>query len=190
MMYQPKWIIVSNDDMYKIDEVKLLKTELAQIENADIVYTAESTYHSNSMQIIISNRLFFWYLRLTSYGKWYVSICRRLKIKYFSIGTNLIKKFFFKSHLRYTELRSFMIISTNYIKRERFLVFDEMFINQAEDTDLSIRIGMSSIKKRKISYEIGNYIGSTFGMNNDRRLRSLASLTYFSVKWEDRLVNS
>jgi hypothetical protein len=190
MEYNPKWIVVSNDDMYKIDDIELLKTKLAQLENADIVYTGESTYHSSPMQIITPNYLFFLYLRLTSYGKVYVSICRRFNIRYFPIGVNLIKSLFFKSRLKYTELQSFMIISTNYIKRERYTIFDEIFINQAEDTDLSLRIEISGVKNMRINYQIGNYVGSTFGMNNDRRLRSLASLIYLGAKWGEKLVDS
>ena len=112
-----------------------------------------------------------------------------LKSNIFLLELIWLKGFFFKGLLEYTELRSFMIISSNYIKREKYLIFDEVFINQAEDTDFPIRIETSNIRKKKINYEIGSYIGSTFGMNNDRRLRSLASLTYFSVKWENKLVN-
>ena len=189
MEYHPKWIVVSNDDMYKINDIELLKTELTQLEDVDIVFTAKSTYHSNPMLIIIPNYLFFLYLRLTSYGKEYVSICRRFNIRYFPIGINLIKSLIFKRHLKYTELQNFMIISTNYIEREGYTIFDEMFINHAEDTDLSLRIEISGVKNMKINYEIGNYVGSTFGMNTDRRLRSLASLVYLSAKWGEKHVN-
>ncbi len=190
MEYQPKWVLVSNDDMYKIDNVEVLRAELSQLGDADIVYTAESTYHSSPMQIIVPNHLFFLYLRLTSYGNEYVSICRRFNIRYFPIGVNLIKSLVFKSHLKYVELQSFMIISTNYIERERYTIFDEVFINQAEDTDLSLKIKMSGVKNMKINYEIGNYVGSTFGINNGRRLRSLASLIYLGAKWGEKLVDT
>ena len=48
MEYNPKWIVISNDDMYKIDDVSILK---GQLENIDpdkfyIVFPAGTHYHT------------------------------------------------------------------------------------------------------------------------------------------------
>lgn len=188
MEYNPKWIVFSNDDMYYIDDVEILKAELAKLKNVDIVYTTQSSYHSTPMQIVIPNIFFYLYLRLTGYGKSYVSICKRFSIRYFPIGVGLIRSLVFKHRLKYIELQSFAIVSAKYIKRECYKIFDETFINQAEDTDLSLRIMINGVKTVRINYEIGSYVGSTFGINNSRKLRSLASLTYLSVKWERKLL--
>jgi len=46
--YNPKWIIVSGDDMYKIDDVEVLKKELLKIDHKDydVIFTQHSIYHS------------------------------------------------------------------------------------------------------------------------------------------------
>jgi hypothetical protein len=46
--YNPKWIIVSNDDMYKIDDVNLLIRKLNDVDENeyDIVFIEPSKYHS------------------------------------------------------------------------------------------------------------------------------------------------
>ena len=48
MEYNPKWIIVSNDDMDKIDDVDALKNELSQLDNTSvqIVFVSSTNYHS------------------------------------------------------------------------------------------------------------------------------------------------
>jgi len=48
MEYNPKWIIWSGDDMYKIDDVEVLKNELLKIDHKDydVIFTQPSRYHS------------------------------------------------------------------------------------------------------------------------------------------------
>lgn len=185
--YNPKWVLVSNDDMYKIDEVNILKNELSKIKNVDIVYTKPSSYHSNPMKIVKPNYLFQLYLRSTSYGEEYLAICKRFSIRYFPVGAELFKSIFYKKKLEYIELRSFTILSSIFIKRENNKIFDDVFLNQTEDTDLALRVTINYVKSFRVNYEIGDFKGSTFGMSSDRKLRSLASLTYFTAKWEDKL---
>ena len=40
MVYNPKWVVVSNDDMYKIDGVEVLKTEIDKVDDDkyDIIF--------------------------------------------------------------------------------------------------------------------------------------------------------
>ena len=187
MEYNPKWVVVSNDDMYKIDEVNILKNELSKLKNVDIVYTKPSSYHSSPMKIVKPNYLFQIYLRLTIHGKEYLAICERFSIRYFPVGAELFKSISYKKKLEYIELRSFMIFSSMFIKRENSKIFDDVFLNQTEDTDLALRVTINYVKSFRVNYEVGDFKGSTFGMRSDRRLRSLASLTYFTAKWEKRL---
>lgn len=187
MEYDPKWIVVSNDDVYKIDGINILLSGLSKIKDVDIVYTRPSSYHSTPMKVVIPNPLFLLYLRLTSYGKNYSSVCKRFGVRYFPIGAELIKSLFYKRKLIYTELRSFMIFSAIFVKREDTKIFDDIFLNHAEDTDLALRVTVNYVKSFTVNYEIGDLKGSTFGMNVDRKLRSLASLTYFTAKWEKKL---
>jgi hypothetical protein len=187
MEHNPKWIVVSNDDMYKIDEVNILKNELSKIKNADIVYTKPSRYHSTPMKIVKPNFLFHLYYRMNRYGKKYIAICKRFNIQYFPVGAELFKSMFRKKEFSYIELQSFIILSSIFIERENSKIFDEVFLNQTEDTDLALRITINYVKSLYVDYKIGSFKGSTFGMKSDRKLRSFASLTYFTAKWESKL---
>ena len=46
--YDPKWVVVSNDDMKKIDEVDLLRKEVSSLDHSQIpvIFTKPSLYHS------------------------------------------------------------------------------------------------------------------------------------------------
>jgi hypothetical protein len=46
--YDPKWVVVSNDDMKKIDEVEVLRKEMASLDHTKIpvIFTKPSLYHS------------------------------------------------------------------------------------------------------------------------------------------------
>ena len=46
--YDPKWVVVSNDDMKKIDEVEFLRKEIASLDYSKIpvIFTKPSLYHS------------------------------------------------------------------------------------------------------------------------------------------------
>ena len=48
MEYNPKWVIVSNDDMYKIDNISVLIHELSNLNEKSVisVFTKPSKYHS------------------------------------------------------------------------------------------------------------------------------------------------
>ena len=48
MDYNPKWVVVSNDDMHKIDDISILNNELKKLdpESLSMVYLFEAHYHS------------------------------------------------------------------------------------------------------------------------------------------------
>ena len=48
MVYNPKWVVVSNDDMHKIDDISILNNELKKLdpESLSMVYLFEAHYHS------------------------------------------------------------------------------------------------------------------------------------------------
>ena len=56
MEYMPKWVVVSNDDMVKIDDVGLLKSKLHEIsaDYTSAVFTVPSYYHSYKTSIGLS----------------------------------------------------------------------------------------------------------------------------------------
>ena len=60
MVYNPKWIIISNDDMYKVDDIGILTTFLKE-QNPDkesTVYGADNEKHSTNSALIFMGHIF------------------------------------------------------------------------------------------------------------------------------------
>jgi len=119
-------------------------------------------------------------------GKAFVALLKRFSIKYFPVGNERIKSIFFKKYIKYIEINDFIILSKDFVETNKGIIYDETFINHGEETDLSLKITVNKYKTTIISYEIGDYIGSTLGMGNDRILRSIAGLSYLNNKWDKK----
>ena len=63
-------------------------------------------------------------------------------------------------------------------------VFDDIYINEMEDTDLSLRIKNIKSNTSIVDFKINEYIGSSLGRGGTRTLRVVPSWTYFSCKME------
>ena len=71
MEYNPKWVVVSNDDVYKIDDISVLQKQLETVNNKkiDTVFTKPSNYHSHPVRFakpIILYYLYFYFFSITS----------------------------------------------------------------------------------------------------------------------------
>ena len=99
----------------------------------------------------------------------------------------------FKKGYEYTAIQDFAIFSTNWVNLHAGNIYDETFINAAEDTDLSLKFSLNPASVGRIKYKIGDYIGSTLGVGYDRGLRSIAGVCYLNYKWSkelDRLISN
>ena len=93
----------------------------------------------------------------------------------------------FKKGYLYFEIQDFGIYSSIWISKIGYEIYDDTFINAAEDTDLSLIIALGGIRTAKIKYRIGDLIGSTLGTGIQRSLRSIAGLTYLNCKWKGQI---
>ncbi|OWP57165.1 MAG: hypothetical protein B2I17_01960 [Thermoplasmatales archaeon B_DKE] len=188
MEYNPKWIVFSGDDMYKVDEVNVLIDGLERLDNSnvDIVFTQPSAYHSSTEKLSKPNFLFKIYnvLYYKKSGIWMLKFHKKFQVTHFV--SHISSKFskLFKSGYKFLEIQDFAIFSANWVLKHSVNVYDETFINAVEDTDLSIQFSLTGDRIGKIDYKIGDMIGSTLGNGMDRRLRSIASMVYFSSKLE------
>lgn len=193
MEYDPKWVVISNDDMYKVDDVQTLKTKLHRLNSKDVgyVFVSRAAYHSTIA--FVSKRTLLRSLLLFIRG----SLERkelRLEKKF---GINLVVGssnfpysiiYSHKSKLRY--MGAFSILSHRLIRTLNGTVFDETFISGAEDLDLSLRLRNSSeFVSAEIDYKIGSFVGKG-GFGNytiGRRLRTLTSISLLNEKLERRI---
>ena len=203
MEYNPKWIIWSGDDMYKIDDAEVITKQLETINNkqVDVIYSIPSYgYHSTPVKFIFPNRagMFIYTHRMFKDQSSYVaSLVKELKLNLIFtpidtsnrespritkkdwIKINILTNFLFHhTRIRFIQLGAFGIISRNFVLKTGGAVFDENFINSCEDMELSYRILKEERPTAKIRYNIKPMVGTTFGNNANRDLRALGSRFY------------
>ncbi|MEM3192894.1 MAG: hypothetical protein QW292_12590 [Candidatus Parvarchaeota archaeon] len=194
MEYNPKWIVISNDDVVKKDEPEKLVHELSQLdcEKVDAVFTQPAGYHSApafigqpNMLYDVTIRVFKHFSKNVEYVSRFYEDMKRLNENVyflrFTYGISLKRKitdlFLFKKRLYFLNTASFMIVSRKFVRNNE-KVFDETYINDMEDTELSLRV--RNMNCAFIDYDIGEYVGSSLGTGVVRFIRMLPSLTYFS----------
>ena len=191
MEYNPKWVVFSGDDMVKVDTVKVLQEQLLTLDNEkyDVVFTKPSNYHSSLEKISQPNILYFLYSMISNkkYGQTAIKIHKKFGIRY--LMSPMSGKFskLFKKGYQYVEIQDFGIYSSIWISERGGSVYDETFINAAEDSDLSLKISLGHVRTAIIDYKIGDLIGSTLGTGIQRELRSIAGVTYLNWKWANQI---
>jgi GT2 family glycosyltransferase len=189
MEYNPKWIIVSNDDMYKIDPPEKLKEELSKLNNnkkIDFVLTVDPSKYQLMYRLIGKPRITKTFLRyIFKYKVWH-SLYRfiiRFNIKFETVWPRniFIGIFFYKNIKSILSIRgTFSIFNSTLIEKMNSEPFDENYINDYEDVDLSMRISNSY---ELINYKIGSYRGSSIQNGNLRTMRDIINLAYFNYKY-------
>jgi hypothetical protein len=191
MEYNPKWVVVTNDDMEKIDAVEVMKEQLSRLDEDkyDIVFTKPSKYHSSIERISQPSLLYKIYYKITNrfYGRSVIKISQKFQIRYFLSPVSGIYSKLFRKGYQFLEINNFGIYSSKWISVAGEAVYEETFINSTEDSDVSIRTSFNKERIARIDYSIGDMIGSSFGTGVDRRLRGLAGLTYLNYKWNSLL---
>lgn len=184
LSHNPKWVIISNDDMYKIDDIgKLIKELKASIEYDTLFFPKSGSYSDKVAIAKPKLQKAIRYLR----GGWcreYQRIMDNLGVKYEVL--NFKNKGFIYSHLIYAPKEriphhqgSFLVINAKYIETTlNGKVFDETFYNGHEDTFLCYKFLNNSIFKMS-DFNIGNHIGKSLGTGIDRVFWELANEIYF-----------
>lgn len=191
MEYDPKWVVFSGDDMYKIDKVMTLKEQLRTLNNeaVDVVFTKPSNYHSAPERMAEKNILFDLFYGITNEdaGREIIKLSKKYDIKYFLCPASGIFSRLFKKGYEFAEIQSFGIFSAEWVRKVNCNILDETFINAGEDTDLSLRFSLDRSRVAFIDYRIGGIIGGTLGIGVERGLRSIAGLCYLNFKCSQKV---
>ena len=199
MEYNPKWIVFSGDDMLKVDNPDMLKSELFKLDPSkiDVVFTEPSSTKYHSMPVFLG--------KPNILGRLYYSWCDKTGIipydfwKYLYRGDgilNLRKEVillprYFISRIFFYKLKelvitmSFSIISGNFARRQEGKILDESFINGADDWDFSFRTFYRGLSYDFIGYRIGEYAGTSLGNGGNRAIRDLANVLLFNYLYSD-----
>lgn len=194
MEYNPKWIVVSNDDMTYIDSPDKLKVELGNVNSQqDILFCAETTYHSYKLWISRIRSIYFIRTKISK-NSYYSKLLKALAVEYAAVGEytssssiRLYNDLYFKKIFWIWQIGSFGIFSSRYILKLNENIFDETYINHMEDLDLSLRFFVTDTNVGFVNYNIGDIIGGTIGNGNLRKLRSISSQAYFQFKNQENL---
>ena len=200
MEYTPKWIVVSNDDMYKIDDCSILVYELRNKDSKRVnaIFTPPSRYHSVPLCVgkarftIVKDiaRCFFWFLwdrinldfHLTAAG-----IKRRFGVKWGSFPLRGLHTKLLDSESKCLILTSdFSILSGKWVAELSGNVFNEIYINGVEDWQLSVESCSNEKNYDFIDYKIGDLIGTTLGMNSARILRDIVNYVFFDKMMQEK----
>lgn len=209
--YNPKWIIISSDDLYKIDDISQLSNQLSRIKNNSVktVFVSSGIYHSKPMYLAnprVSYHLAVKFLSLFSdIWKYREEILKALQKfngqnvyytlneysvldKRTSIFDNVKMKLFhslcFKKIFSFINMLDFVVISGTYANEKGGKILDETFINEMEDTDFSVDMCRNRSNYAFVDFQIGDYIGSSLGNTIARECRVVPGYTYFSEKAE------
>ncbi|MEM3290931.1 MAG: hypothetical protein QW046_05375 [Candidatus Micrarchaeaceae archaeon] len=193
MEYNPKWVVISNDDVYKIDEITVLLRELQILDptSTDVVLALSSIYHSSPGFLGSPN--FAYKVAITIRGTIWRKIYHIMKKFnsqiYFTFADNrLLSHFLYIKHQEVIVIGHFTILSGKYVIDKKGDIFDETYINSFEDIDLSLKF-YNSGRFAFIDFKIGHFIGSTLRRNKERHLRNIASASYFNYKIESGKLN-
>ena len=189
LKYNPKWVIISNDDMEAVDSVEKLKAELSKINifSGQIVLAKGKGFHSRKIKIGYRTR---WInlLKLYKNNAKIIDLENSIKAmygrllgidRYYSLHTIFTKSMFLLKNAA-----SFFIVSSTMLIRKNGILFDETFINGLEDVD--VVLAESAQKPLFIDYRINDIGGATLGgMNTMRFVRDIINRIYFTYKFEN-----
>ena len=198
--YNPKWIVISGDDMQKVDNPDTLKSELFKLDPSkiDVVFTEPSPtkYHSKPSLLGRPNllgRIYYFWIQKTGiapYDFWIYlykdpNLMKKLGIEIILLPKHLVSNIFFKKLKPVVMTMAFSIISGNFASREKGRILDESFINGADDWDFSFRTFYRGLSYSFIGYRIEEYIGMSLGNGGNRAIRDLANVSLFNYLYYD-----
>ncbi|MEM3846113.1 MAG: hypothetical protein QXU98_10480 [Candidatus Parvarchaeota archaeon] len=196
--YNPKWIVVSNDDMIKVDDVNILRNALNNLDPSRIgmVFFSEgSSYHSVEMNISKIRRLRFLLSGLSiGFSKNYINILRKFSVKYVLSGNSIKERIFYRRIFSFVNSIAIAVYSGRLINetvsRDGYF-YDEAFINCCEESDVAIRYQLKGCKIEYVDFKILPMIGSTLGLSSlsglgrARFIRDQVGTIYLSSKLEN-----
>ncbi|MGC9123949.1 MAG: hypothetical protein ACP5IB_07800, partial [Thermoplasmata archaeon] len=192
MEHNPKWIILSNDDIYKIYDIEILIKELnvAQEKGIDVAFPEERAkegvaYRMNLGKTTIIRKIF--YLFYSKNTRITLKLEKKYKIflgkKFLAVGLNFPYSLFVKGYIKFINGGNFFIFNSKIFEKNYF--FDETYINGFEDADLSLRIKLDNLRIDVLNYKIGGKVGTSLGKHGSlRSLRNFLNYIYFNYKYE------
>lgn len=197
--YKPDWIVLSNNDVYKITNLKQLRDKLRKIDKNkfDVVFIKPDPdfYHSYKVDVVKITKLYYLYktLRNKDFRRIH-GFYKKFNVEYKAIAGFGMKGWLLKAITRRVaqaiNIGDFCIFSANFINKTKNL-FDRGFVHiDFEDVELSLRL-----LKKKVAYVdfmIGSEKGATLGTDRKRGARDIVNAVYldYMIKKELSLLRA
>ncbi len=190
--YEPKWVIISNDDMEKVNSLSKLREELNKIyDTTDKIILAKGKgFHSRLIKIGYRT-IFTKFLKYIGNNATILKIENAIEGKYGKlIGIDRyysIHTFFTSSIYKVRNPASFFILSRSTLLKFNSELYDETYINGFEDVDVILTKFFNNYVF--IKYGINDYEGvggQSMGRSNSMRfIRDIINKIYSTYKLEN-----
>ena len=194
---KPKWVVISNDDVYGIDNVNKFTKQVLKVNPCldTIFIKSQNVKRIYNCRIIELSHFIKIYYKIKSlkrkyygYYPWFFSKYRVKYLPYISNpskNTNLISDVvdrFCNTKAKFRLQGTFIVLSYEFIKRKKGRILDETYINGFEDTDLFYTLEKRN-KYTFVNFNIGAYSSGTLRYDKLRDFKGLANLIYFNYKF-------
>lgn len=192
--YDPRWVVITNDDMEKIDDISSLIKQLRLLDNNEQIVFA-----SKGEGIVAEWKIG----RLNLMGKiaslvipkksglaYYAEILKlrkKFNIKYVTVNSKFTFRmwkeiFYNRTNEKFRISGVFNVVSAEYLKQLSPIFFDATFINGSEDADFYLNACRTGVMTGNIEFRIRNLMSKTLGNGKDRNLREISNHSYLCFK--------
>lgn len=189
LKYNPKWIIIMNNDIIIEDDINKLYLQLLNIDSKKV--SAVIGAGGKDIFGLCKFNVLFHLLRVTKY-KYKYEILRKFKVKYYKLlPMRSFRLICYPPVVSVRNLAFFgeiVIVSPYYISRNNGMLFDETYINGMEDDDLLLNIILKE-SYAKVYFKFKHLVGQSLGTSEPRHLRDLFNKIYFNYKIKKGIIN-
>ena len=180
LKYKPRWVVLSNDDIIKLDEMTKFKNKLAFIK-ADLVFPSCTNSGHFFASYLVKPRFTLSLLYKLKGGiyKLLNKLYQKYQVKYFGLAyyRKFINKFLYKKISKLPGNSAFIIFSNGFLNSTD-AALDETCINSSEDLLLSIKHKDSKLEQ--VNFNISDAVGGSLGSSPARIIKDLNGIIYFN----------
>jgi len=172
------WIVIASDDMIRMDGVEVLVSGLNAVDSTkyDTLFTEpDGVYHSMWSKLgppSLARRL---YWSSNRFGRLALAAERKFGVKVMDSFAKGWRALLGGRGYRHLSIASFGIVSRDFVRVSSGRPFNESFIAEAFDVELSLRLTRDPARYSFVRYRIGEDVGATLGMGFRRRLTVVAA---------------
>lgn len=182
--FRPRWIVVSGDDVRRVDPSDVLANGLAAIDPArfDAAFTDPPGYYHSLVSQLGRER---WLRRLalswTAPKRATLRAERKFGAVLHASRASGYHTLFFAPGYRHWSMATFGIFSADYLRSRGPQPFDPVFgLGGGEDVELCLRLSRRPDRIAFVRYRIEEQRGGTLRPGEARRLREVAGLAYLN----------